>query len=114
MPMRNPMPEQDRPIYDFYLMPDGTVARDVYDRYLVCTYPAGINVRTRYMLRKPGGAVMSKTPEQMDRCLSGHVVTFRDDPDAARELIREHYKTHLKTALEKASKCEEILRMLGP
>lgn len=112
--MRNQMPEQDRPIYDFYLMPDGTVARDVYNRYSVCTYPTGINVRTRYMLKKPGGTVMSKTPEQMDRCLSGHVVTFHDDPDAARELIREHYRANLKTALEKASKCEEILRVLGP
>lgn len=112
MTMRNQMPEQDRPIYDFYLTPDGTVARDVYDRYSVCTYPTGIGVRTRYMLRKAGGAIVSKTPEQMNRCLSGHVFSFRDDLAAARELMREHYEKHLKTAREKAAKCEEILRLL--
>lgn len=110
--MRNQMPEQDRPIYDFYLKPDGTVTRDAYDRYAVCTYPTGIGVRTRYMLRKPSGAVVSKTPEQMDKFVSGHVFTFRNDADAAREMMLAYYRESLKKSLQKASKCEEILKLL--
>lgn len=110
--MRNQMPEQDRPIYDFYLKPDRTVARDVYDRYAVCTYPAGIGVRTRYMLRKPGGAIVSKTPEQMGKFVSGHVFTFRDDAAAARGMMVAYYRESLKKSLQKASKCEGMLRLL--
>lgn len=111
--MKQQMPEQDRPIYEFWMQPSGEIGRAVHTRYKICHYATGIGTRIRYMFKTPTGAIVSKTPEQMDRFLSGHVFTFRDDRDRARELMRSYYETGLADAKKKMKRYKHMLAMLS-
>ena len=105
------IPDQEVPIFDFHIADDGEILKTAHVKYIVQKYQTGIGTKTRYMIHKDT-CIVTKTPEQMDRYLSGHFFTFIDDPERARSAMLGYYEQKLHLAELSAANCREMLALL--
>lgn len=105
------LPTHTTPIYDFHINPDGEIVKDAYYKYTTQELITGNGLKIRYVIRKHT-ALVYKTPEQLDKFANGHMFTFEDNLDKARQSMIEYYQTSLAIARLKTEQCEHILKHL--
>ena len=78
-------PENQEPVYDFYIADGKELRVRKHHRYEVETGSIG---RKNYRIHT-GAGIVTKRQDQMDRVLAGHVFTLEYDPDKILEMMLE-------------------------
>lgn len=107
------IPDQDKPLFDFYIDQDGNIQKTAHVKYIVQQYQTGMGTKIRYMICKTSN-VVTKTPNQLDKYLSGHFFTFIDNESRARSAMIGYYQNKLELAEQAVAQSKTMLDLLQP
>ena len=104
-------PEDQQPIYDFFLDEDGKICMNMHTRYARTYTPEYVRTKFTYRIHTDT-RIITKTSAQMDRYLNGHLFTLDPDMKRAKAIITEYYRERLALARITTRQCEEALAEL--
>ena len=105
------IPDQNQPIFDFYIDVDGKIQKNIHVKYIVQHYTTGMGRAFRYLIHKET-SITTKLPDQLNRYLNGHFFTFENDENRARSAMIGYYQNKMHLAATTVQTCQEMLEKL--
>lgn len=107
-------PRQDQPIYCFTIDPEngGLVCRE-YRKWIAIPQKTYNNKTVENYRIWTGGAIVTKSWQQMDAVLHKYLFTFNPDQARAMELFQQTYQKKLSDAQTALVRTQEVLDILN-